>query len=439
MPRFWEMAIIALTIAGLLLVVVEWGLPEAFALYDALYVLDDAICGVFFLDFALRFRRSGDRLTFLRRNWLDLLGAIPLVGPLRMVRLVRVFRIVRLWRAARGARHLLGRDIEVLGGSIGSVAVTTVVVWVASATVFYLVEHETNPGMHAYVDALWWAMTTLSTVGYGDLYPVTPAGRLIAMVTMVLGVGVLGTLAASLATALLELRDWARRGLGTTSMKDHLLVLGWSPRASTALSAFRLDPRYAELPIVIVADLERAPLNEPDAHFVRGAPSRREVLERASASTAARAVVFARDPNDPRSDHETALVVMALRKLNATARVSAEVVSSDNHEVVRDAGADTVVDTARLSIRLLVRSIQDVGVSEMVTDLLESADGSELYRVPVPADFVGRTYRDCAHTLIDRRASLLGLMRDGRKLVNPDGDLILRASDELFVLAPTPL
>lgn len=438
MPRAWEAGIVLLTLVGLLLVVTQWALPPGSPWNDPLDRSDDAICAVFLADFAARLWRSGDRRAFLRRSWLDLVGAIPLVGPLRVVRLARLFRIVRLWRAARGARFLLGRDVEVLGDSVGNVAVVTVVVWVSSATVFYLLERDVNPAMHSYADALWWAITTLSTVGYGDLYPITPAGRLVAMATMVLGVGVLGTLAASLAAGLLELRDWGRKGLGRTNVEDHLLVLGWSSKSSAALEAFRADPRYRRMPIVVVADLESSPMTDGDVRFVRGLPSRRDVLERACAADAARAVVFARDPNDPRSDHETALVVMTLRKLNPRVRVSVELVSSEHHELLAESGCDAIVDASRVSVRLMVRGVQDVGVSDVVEGLLESGEGSELYRIAVPADLVGRTYRDCAIALIDRRASIVGVARGQKKLLNPDPSLVLRPDDELFVVAPEP-
>jgi voltage-gated potassium channel len=438
MPRAWEALIVALTVISFVMVMIQWALPAGSDWSEPLDLADDLTCAVFLADFGARLWRSDDRKALLRQSWLDLVGAIPLVGPLRVVRLARLFRIVRLWRAARGARHLLGRDVEVLGGRVGNVGVVSLVVWVAAAGVFYELERGVNPSLHSFTDALWWAITTLSTVGYGDMYPVTPAGRLVAIVTMVLGVGVLGTLAASLAAGLLELRDWGRRGLGRTNVRDHLLVLGWSSKSPAAVAAFRADPRYERMPVVIAADLESAPVAESEARFVRGQPSKREVLERASAAHAARAVIFARDPSDPRSDHETALVAMTLRKLNPRARMAVELVSSEHHELLEDCGCDAIVDASRVSVRLMVRGVQDVGVSDVVEGLLESEKGPELYRVPVPAALVGRTYRDSAIALVDRRASLIGLARGQVRLLNPDPALVILADDELFVVAQEP-
>jgi voltage-gated potassium channel len=438
LPVAWEIGVVVLTIAGVVAVFLEWGLEESSAWLDSVYIVDDVICGFLLLDFGVRFKRSSDRKTFFKRWWIDLVGSIPLVGPLRMIRLVRLFRIVRLLRAARLARRVFGFDSQVLSRTFGNLGVMAALLWVGTASAFYVIEHGTNPNIRDFEDALWWAMTTLSTVGYGDVYPTTQAGRLVALLTMVLGVGVLGTLAATLAAAMIDLRDRGRRGLGRHAVSHHLLLLGWNARSAIALSEFRLDPRYAELPIIVIADLESSPTSERGVRFVRGVPSRREVLERASAAEAELALVFARDPIDPRSDHETALVVLALRKLNPRVRIAVELVDTQNHDLLADVGSDTVVDAARFSASLLVRGVQDIGVSDVVGSLLASDEGSELYRVPVPTELVGRTYRECALAFVDRRNAVIGIVRGQERTLNPDNALVLEAGDELFVVAPEP-
>lgn len=438
MPRAWELWIVVLTIVSCVLVVVEWSLEakaEIAELRTELGWIDVALCAFFLVDFAIRLARSEARADFLRRNWIELLGAIPMVGPLRAVRLVRLFRIVRLWRGA----HLLRRRLEVrLPREIGQLGVAVVVIWVTTALALYAFEQGVNEHVNDVDDALWWSIVTLATVGYGDIYPVTHAGRLVAIATMVLGVGVLGTLAATLATALIDLRDRARRGQRSWTMKEHLLVLGWNAKSQVALEDFRLDPRYREMPIAIVADLAESPFDNEDVFFVRGNPSRREVLERASAKEASAAMVFAADPSDPRSDHHTALVVLALRRMSDAVKIAAELVDSDNHEHFEQVGCDAVIDFGHLGAMLLVRGIQDMGVTEVVEDLLSNESGSELFRVRVPDEFVGKTFRELAVELIDRDVALIGLERGDSRLLNPDRATVLEASDHLFVVARDP-
>src|SRR4029079_3878005 len=106
--------------------------------------------------------------------------------------LIRLARIARVVMATRGARHLFAR--------LGRVALLAVVVVFLGAAVAYRAEHPTNSGFATYGDALWWAVVTLTTVGYGDIVPRTTAGRLDGVMIMITGVSVLGLLAGSLAS-----------------------------------------------------------------------------------------------------------------------------------------------------------------------------------------------------------------------------------------------
>lgn len=438
MPRWWELAIAVLSVASCAFVVLEWSLERTAAtatLREGLEVVDFVLCGVFLIDFGVRFVRSEGRWRFLRANWIELLGALPLIGPLRAIRLVRVARVVRLWRTG----HLLRRRFDVgLPPELANLGALVLVVWASCAGLFYLAEAGVNEHITSIEDALWWAMTTLSTVGYGDVYPVTQPGRLIALTTMVMGVGTLGALAATLATALLDIRERGKRGLRSWNVQEHLLVLGWNSKSEAALKDFRLDPRYQDMPIVVVAETDATPSEDPQVMFVRGNPSRREALERASATKASIAMVFARDPSDPRSDHHTALTVLTLRRVNPNVKIGAELVDSDNREHLTEVGCDAVIDFSQLGAMLLVRGIQDVGVTEVIEDLLSNAAGSELYRVKLEEEFVGKTYQELALALLERDIAVIGVERGDQRILNPDRTMALEETDHLFVVAREP-
>ena len=94
--------------------------------------------------------------------------------------------------ATKGARRLFER--------LGSVALVAVGVIIVGAGVGYRAEHATNPGFKTFGDALWWAIVTLTTVGYGDIVPHTTAGRVTGVMIMVAGIGILGVLAGSMAS-----------------------------------------------------------------------------------------------------------------------------------------------------------------------------------------------------------------------------------------------
>ncbi|WIX31767.1 ion transporter [Salinicola sp. JS01] len=167
--------------------------------------LDYVVCAVFFIDFCLRFHRAPNKWRYMRWGWLDLLSCIP-AGWFQAARLARVVQVLRILRALRSMEliwQLLFRNRA--EGVLASVATATVLLVVVSAVTVLLVE---APDPHSPIntaeDALWWAIVTVTTVGYGDYYPVTTLGRVVAVLLMVCGVGLFGSFAAYVSSLFVE-------------------------------------------------------------------------------------------------------------------------------------------------------------------------------------------------------------------------------------------
>jgi voltage-gated potassium channel len=191
---------LSLFVLGLLAVELVFDLPA-----EAVRVLrwiDNLVCGLFFIDFLIRFHRAESKLRFMKWGWIDLLASIPAIDALRWGRLFRVFRILRMLRAVQSLRLVfeifLTRN-RMRGGVASVFTITFLVLSLASAGVL-MVEHAPNSNITTAEDAVWWSVTTVTTVGYGDRYPVTLGGRLIAAVLMFTGVGLFGTLSGVIAS-----------------------------------------------------------------------------------------------------------------------------------------------------------------------------------------------------------------------------------------------
>ncbi len=150
---------------------------------------------LFAVDYAVRLALSEQRGRFVRDNLVDLASVIlPLLRPLQLLRLVRALRILD---------RKLG---ESLHGRVGYylVAASSLAVVIASLAVLDAEREAEGANITSIGDAVWWAFTTMTTVGYGDQYPVTTVGRCIAVGLMLFGVGLLGSVTASLASLLLD-------------------------------------------------------------------------------------------------------------------------------------------------------------------------------------------------------------------------------------------
>jgi voltage-gated potassium channel len=146
---------------------------------------------VFLGDYLLRLVLADQRWRFVRQNWVDGLAVVlPLLRPLRVVSLVRV------------ARVLDRRLTSTLHGRVAAYVTLTasLVVFMASLAVFDAERGAPDASITGYGDAVWWALTTITTVGYGDEYPVTEEGRLVAVLLMVGGIALLGVVTAAVAS-----------------------------------------------------------------------------------------------------------------------------------------------------------------------------------------------------------------------------------------------
>jgi voltage-gated potassium channel len=230
----YELFILVLTVLSLA-IMLGLLLPLSQATHDLLTVYDNAICFVFLLDFALRMRRASPKRAYLigERGWLDLLGSIPTVNStfraaaiLRLARLSRLARITRLLRAQE--KGGIARDVLENRGQYAAFVTllsASLVLILSSILVLQFESGASGANIETGGQALWWAVVTITTVGYGDTYPVTAAGRITAFFVMMAGVGIIGALASILASILVPGPTDEEPADGAVAVVEHLEVL----------------------------------------------------------------------------------------------------------------------------------------------------------------------------------------------------------------------
>lgn len=212
----------------------EWPLMAAAVLFLGAYAwpilepgLDDpwaylcrvvtwAAWALFASDYVVRLVMSPQRWRFVRSNLLDLVViALPLFRPLRLLRLITLLSVLN----RRVGGSLRGRVAVYVGGA------TTLVLFIASLAMLDAERPAADASIRTFGDALWWAVTTVTTVGYGDRYPVTTTGHLIAAGLMLAGIALLGIVTASLASWLLDrVREVEAESQAATRRDVELLV-----------------------------------------------------------------------------------------------------------------------------------------------------------------------------------------------------------------------
>jgi voltage-gated potassium channel len=230
-----ELFVLALALISIGLLIYEITAELQPHQYWILDRVDIGIAFVFLLDFLWRWRKADDRARFFRKSWWELLAAIPLTyeatQALRGLRLLRLVQLVRLLRVARFAVRLkivLDR-VRVFGERTHLVTVTAVVftIVMTGAAAFHYFEFGRNPNVHGFGDSVWWSIITVTTVGYGDIAPVTTAGRIVATLLLITGLGTFGTWAAAMAAWIVESRK-----ADETGSSSQQVFRSSSPRAA---------------------------------------------------------------------------------------------------------------------------------------------------------------------------------------------------------------
>lgn len=223
----YNIFIFILTIISLIIMVVML-LPLNDATIGLLQFYDNLICTIFLVDFFLNLKAARHKSDYFikDRGWLDLLGSIPSLGVafkysgiFRLARLSRLFRIMRQLRS-EGIKGLV-KDV-VKNRSNYTVIVTILVTLIILASASVLVLQFESQSQEASIttgwDAFWYSIVTITTVGYGDYYPVTAGGRITAMFIMIAGIGIIGVLASLMSSLLVgERPDSSEEQISTTA------------------------------------------------------------------------------------------------------------------------------------------------------------------------------------------------------------------------------
>lgn len=194
--RLFDLLILILSTYVLIALLVDTFFVVPIEISRLLNIIDDFICVIFLTDFVIRFIKSEGKISFMKWGWIDLISSIPTFDLLRYGRALRILRVLRVIRAFRSTKNLVQFIFKNKAqGAFTSVGIIALLLVVFSAVAILQVETAPESNIKTAEDAIWWAYVTITTVGYGDRFPVTTEGRLIASVLMTAGVGLFGTFA----------------------------------------------------------------------------------------------------------------------------------------------------------------------------------------------------------------------------------------------------
>src|SRR6266545_1283760 len=204
----------------------------------ALVAIDYLVWAAFTVEYVIKLDLAPGRWRFVKANIPDLvIVVVPMLRPLRVLRGARLLRLLRLARLIAFAVEGLSEVRAVLRRRGLSWVLLIALALIAAALVLSFERDMPNSNIHSYPDALWWAVTTITTVGYGDRFPMSPAGRGVAVVLMIAGIAMFGVITATIAAYFVEQKAEHEQG-DLASRLDRILE-----RLDTIEAGLQVDER----------------------------------------------------------------------------------------------------------------------------------------------------------------------------------------------------
>lgn len=199
--RATELPMLLLAVAMVLLLLAPFAFDLSATAELVVFALDWAIWAAFALELTVKTYLAPSRRGYLRSHWLDVvIVVVPFLRPLRLARMAPVARSMRVLRLLAFAARSAGALRAVFGThGVQYLLIAGALFVVAAAGVVTILERGGSGAIDGFGTALWWALSTVTTVGYGDVVPTTAAGRVVGVAVMLVGIGLFGVLTASVA------------------------------------------------------------------------------------------------------------------------------------------------------------------------------------------------------------------------------------------------
>ncbi len=280
-------------------------------------------------------------------------------------------------------------------------------------------------------ESLWWAIVTLTTVGYGDYSPENSSGRFLAVILMGFGIVFTSVLSGTIASIFVERKLREGRGMKELIIHDHIVICGWNDTAENLLKSLPLAGGSSNLTVVLVNELDgdvvsdvKLRFKDLDIKFVKGDFTREEVLRRANIHKSKSTIILA-DLSGGHAlvdaDQRTIIAAFAIKNMAGDTKVAAELNKKENEEHLKRANVDDILIYGQFGGFLLSHAALSPGVPSMIMELLSFSLGNTIIKSKIPSDYVGKQFIELSeYYRIKRKSILIGILSEEKDITLDD-------------------
>tara|TARA_B100000959_G_scaffold277152_1_gene333143 strand:+ start:182 stop:1285 length:1104 start_codon:yes stop_codon:yes gene_type:complete len=322
----------------------------------------------------------------------------------------------------------LNKIVNIKNKLIFKVVIGIFSVWMLGALIISIIE----PGSFKNIgNSLWWAIVTMTTVGYGDMAPVTVPGRLLAILIMLSGIILVALITGTISSIFTTKRIMEGKGLEKISVDNHILICGWSSNILGLINRFLNSSQSSD--VVLINDEQQDKIDsvmsgilKNRVQFIRGDYSLDATLNKANA-TKAKHVLILNDPNN-NQDEKVILSTLTIKKLSPNIRVVAQINDKNKIPFLRRANVDAVLSSDDYHLFMSLSHVLDPGSAQAISNLISENSENTLKSEEIPNKFIGKPFADLHRYYFDEFGSIcLGLYSYEAKI--GISDLLSSSSD----------
>lgn len=281
-------------------------------------------------------------------------------------------------------------------------------------------------------DGVWWAVITASTVGYGDYYPTSTLGRITGILLLFVGTGFLSSYFIHLSAATVTKQNEYLEGKVGFKGENHVIIIGWNERSRSIIHTVAEARKQI---ILIDETLKTNPIKDDNVHFIKGRAHKDDTLLSARIQNA-RKVIITSDQNmdELQADMNTVLTLLAIKGLNPNIHCIAEILTSEQINNARRAGADELILTNSITSAVILNSISSEGHCNSLLDFIGELSEKQLSYIPPEANTVGKSFQEASSIMMSKNIILLGIKKGDDMIVNPAKHIIVEQDNYLLAI-----
>lgn len=308
---------------------------------------------------------------------------------------------------------------------------TVLLVMTFFGTIIHFVEPKQFPSIFL---GIWWAFVTGATVGYGDVVPLTTTGRVIGIVLILSGGGLLTFYITRVSATTIQYEQKLSKGKISYKAKNHIIIIGWNERARQLVHMIKKHKSEREI-VLIDHSLDRLPYKDFPVHFIHGDATEDHTLKQANISMAKSAIVTADDTvKERQSDNRTILTTVAIRGNHKQIPIVAEILSKNQFENAIRAGASTLIRSNDFMSVLFYHELFNRTETEPYETILHLLASQQFKQVPLPSTLDNKSYQQTMQHYLNQKKLAIGIIRDQSWRINPALEFKLQKDDIVILM-----